>query len=112
MPTRQLAVKVKDPQWVLDYVYDFGGQMAMDSDTVNAAPTPTVGPSVPAGLTINTISVVAGLDDDGVTSVPSSAVKCWLSGGTAGVTYAVTCHVTTGGGRTWEKTGYIRCEQR
>lgn len=109
--TTTTLVKLKDPQAKADYLFDFGGQMAFDSDVIVG--TPTVVPS-PSGLTIESsppITVVAGVDDDGNT-VPTSAVRVWLSGGTAGVTYDLTCHVVTGGGRIWELTGKVRVEQR
>lgn len=102
-------VKRKDPAAFADYLFDFGGQMAHDGDTITGTPTVL---ATPSGLTVNTsppVAIVAGLDDDGV-SVPAGAVRAWLSGGTVGRSYTVVCHVVTAGGRIYEKTLTIRCE--
>ena len=94
-------VKDKDPSAVLDYLFDF------------AALTNGNGSSdyLDAGETILTKTIVA---DAGIT-VDSSAivntstgVQVWLSGGTDGVTYNVTCRITTSGSRTDDRTLKIR----
>lgn len=105
-------VKKKDPNAVADYLFDFGGQMVLDDDTITGTPTVV---ATPSGLTVMTspaIAIVAGTDErNDDAPVPSGAVRAWLSGGTLGRTYSLVCHVTTAGGRQYDKTGTIRCEQ-
>lgn len=85
---------VKDTQAVLDYQWDWSAWL-------------------PAGDTIltHTITAAAGL------TVASSAnttttVTAWLSGGTAGVTYAVACKIVTAQGRTDERSIDIQVKER
>ena len=94
-------IKDKDPSAVLDYLFDF------------AALTNGNGSNdyLGVGETILTKTIVA---DAGIT-VDSSAivntstgVQVWLSGGTDGATYNVTCRITTSGSRTDDRTLKIR----
>lgn len=105
-----MTTKLKDPDAVKDYVFDFGREMTRTSDTISTIVSVAVSPS---GLTIGAGSppppvVVAGTDKNGA-SVASAGVRFWVSGGTLGTEYAVTCRITTVGGRTLDYTGYIRC---
>jgi len=77
---------VKDPDAVLDYVFNWSSWL-QDGDTID---TYTV--DADAGLTV---------DSDSNTT---TAVTAWLSGGTAGQSYGVTCHVVTAGGRKDDRT--------
>jgi hypothetical protein len=104
-------VKKKDPQSVGDYLFDFGRQMVLDADTITGTPTVI---ATPAGLTVMSspgIAIATGYDEtDDDAPVSAGAVRAWLSGGVLGRTYQVECHVTTAGGRQWDKTLTIRCE--
>lgn len=74
---KPIATFDKDPDAVLDYTVDWSDWM--------------VSPEVIASIT--------WVLSAGITSVfesnTSSAATVWLSGGTAGRSYEVTCHVTT-----------------
>lgn len=89
-----MSAFIKDPQATLDYVVNWASWLA-DSETITAA---TVTAST--GITVNSSSH----DDDTVTF--------WLSGGTDGTDYTVTCHVTTSAGRQDDRTTRIRVRQR
>lgn len=84
---------LKDPQAVLDYEWDWSEWL--DADTISAH---TV--TAPTGLTVAS------------SSRTSTAVTAWLSGGTAGTSYAVVCHVTTAGGRQDDRTVQVTVEDR
>jgi hypothetical protein len=73
----------KDPDAVLDYEWDWSTWLA--GDTI-ASHTVTV-PTDPTGLV---------LDSDSATT---TTVTAWLSGGTDGESYTVTCHIVTAAGR-------------
>lgn len=91
-------MKTKDPDDVLDYVFDFtqshdGGDGWLGNDTIESYEV-----IVPAGLTKDSDSESGG------------KVTVWLSGGTAGIDYVVTCRIVTALGRTkdQEETWMIR----
>jgi len=84
----------KDPQAVLDYRFDWAQWLAAGET-----------------ITAHTVTVPAGLAKDS-DSATSTAVTVWLSGGTAGVDYAVGCRVTTSQGRTDERTIVIAVRER
>ena len=96
---------VKDPDAVLDYKWDW------------KASTNGTGSSdwLASGETISSHTIDA---DTGITVDSSSltdtntSVTVWLSGGTAGTTYAVRCEIVTSSSRTDERTMYILVEQR
>jgi hypothetical protein len=75
----------KDPQAVKDYQLDWTAWLA--GDTVSS----------------HTVTVEAGLTKDS-DSRALGVVTVWLSGGTKGRTYKVTCRVVTTNGRTDERT--------
>ena len=79
----------KDPADVLDYGLDWSDQLALKSpaDTISSATW-----VVPAGLIAGAQSVVGGV------------AATWLSGGTAGTDYTITCRIVTTGGRTLERS--------
>ena len=88
--TRQFQ---KDPDAVLDYQVDWSTWLAGDtiqSHTVTA----------PDGLTVDSHSAT------------STAVTMWLSGGDAGVTYPVVCHIVTAAGREDDRTLLITIRER
>ena len=83
----------KDPDAVLDYAIDWSRWLG--SDTIQTSTW-----TVPSGLT------------EVSSEHTSTTVTIWLSGGTAGQTYTVTNRIVTAGGRTDERSIYIRVEQR
>ena len=89
MPIAALRWPDKDPADVLDYGLDWSEQLALVSpaDTISSATW-----TVPAGLTAGAQFVVGGV------------ATTWLSGGTAGTDYTVTCRIVTAGGRTLERS--------
>lgn len=96
---------VKDSDAVLDYKFDFAGA------------TNSNGPSdwLASGETISsrTVTVDAGLtkDSDAITD-GGTTVTVWLSGGTVGTTYKVTCQIVTSASRTDDRTMYIKVVDR
>ena len=84
---------VKDPNAVLDYEWDWSAWLGTDtiaSHTVTAA----------TGLTVDS------------TEATDTAVTVWLSGGTVGQTYSVTCHVVTAAGREDDRTVTVTVMER
>lgn len=75
---------MKDAQAVKDYRFDWSSWLG--TDTINA----------------HTIIVDDGLKKDS-SSPGTSYVDVWLSGGTAGQRYGVTCQISTAAGRTDER---------
>lgn len=93
--------KVKDPDAVLDYKFDWadphaGPWLADDEEITNYTVT------VDDGLTKGNDS----LNPEG------NAVTVWLSGGTVGQRYEVRCRITTNQGRTEDHTITILCRQK
>ena len=76
--TSAKATIVKDPDAVLDYTFDWTEWLDALADTL--ADHQVI---AEAGLTLETSSIVG------------KKVVAWLSGGTEGTTYRVTCRVTT-----------------
>jgi hypothetical protein len=85
---------VKDPQAVLDWVFDWSEWLAIGET-----------------ITARTVTVETGLVKDS-DSATTDTVTVWLSGGTAGVSYQVACRITTSSARTDERTITIRVQQR
>lgn len=96
---------IKDPDAVLDYKFDW------------KALTNGTGTSdwLQSGETISSFTIDA---DTGITVGSSSkgdvntSVTVWLSGGTAGIDYAVRCEIKTSASRTDERTMTIQVRQR
>lgn len=94
---------LKDPQATLDYALNWGvgpdgkPPWLADGETIASAVV-----TVPARL----------VKDREETVSPSGLVTVWLSGGTAGTTYAVNFHITTSQGRVDERTLSIRVTER
>lgn len=89
-----MTTYVKDPSATLDYAFDWSSWLASGDSIASATVT------ADTGLTVAS------------TSVSSSSVTAWLSGGEAGSLYRVVCQVTTEGGRTDERTMQIEVTQR
>lgn len=85
---------IKDPDAVLDYVWNWASWLP-DGDTIASA---TV--TADSGLTV---------DSDSATT---TAVTAWLSGGTVGQSYGVTCRIVTADGRTDDRTIKILVRQQ
>ena len=87
---------LKDPNAVLDYGFNWLalGWLAT-GETISSHVV-----TVEAGLTKDSYSESAGI------------VTFWLSGGTAGVQYLVSCLITTSLGRTDERSRMIMVEDR
>lgn len=83
---------LKDPQAVLDYTIDWAAWLPSGDTISTAVATAT------AGLTV---------DSTAHTTTTSTA---WLSGGTAGTSYDVKFHITTGSGRQDDRTITIQCK--
>ena len=86
----------KDPQAVLDYVWDWTPWL--DGDAISAH------------------TVTTTIEDGGISIMSSTAtgttVTAWISGGTVGNTYKAVCSITTTGGRTDERTSFISVKDR
>ena len=89
----------KDPDAVLDYAFDWNNE--------------DEGPWLQSGETISThtVTVEAGLTKDS-DSESNGIVTTWLSGGTAGENYIVSCKIVTNLGRTDERSVLINCGER
>lgn len=85
---------LKDPNANLDFSFGWANWL----ETLETITTYEL--TVPAGL-------VKGLD-----SKADKMVIVWLSGGTAGTTYNVTCKITTSLGRVDERTIHIQIQDR
>jgi hypothetical protein len=73
----------KDPNAVLDWRFDWSGWLA-DAETI----------------TSHTVTAATGLTvDSSLTTDDDTSVTAWLSGGTAGTRYTVTCHIVTSASR-------------
>ena len=104
-----MAIKIKaftkDPAAVLDYAWDWNAETNGNSTTS--------GDWLASGETITSHSVTSepGLTVDS-SGESAGIVTAWLSGGTAGEDYLVTCQVVTDGGRTDERDIKIECRNR
>lgn len=89
-------VFVKDPDEVKDYVFEWNG----------ASP----GPALSTGDSVSsfTVAVESGITLDSSEEFEDDAVRVWLSGGTAGNDYTVTCRVVTAQGRTLEASILVK----
>lgn len=86
----------KDPSAVLDYAFDWSTWL--DSDNSETISSHTV--TAETGITLDSDS-----ESDGV-------VTAWMSAGTAGKNYTVTCKIVTSAGRTDERSITILCRNR
>ena len=84
---------VKDPDAILDYEWDWSAWLGTDT------------------IASHTVTASAGLTVDS-TEATDTAVTVWLSGGTVGQTYSVTCHVVTAAGREDDRTVTVTVMER
>jgi hypothetical protein len=89
----ELTYFTKDPDAVLDYLWDWEAWLA--GDTIEGHTVTT-----DVGLTVES------------SSNTDTAVTSWISGGVAGETYSVTCTIDTAAGRTDDRTSRIRIRER
>lgn len=96
---------LKDPDAVLDYLFDWAALTNGNGSTDWL--------SVGETITDHTITVTTGLtvDSSALTNTATSVIV-WLSGGTAGGQYDVTCHIVTSAGREDDRTIKVMCTQR
>jgi hypothetical protein len=87
---------IKDPQSVLDYQFDWSLWLAAENDDVINSFALTV----PEGITLGTNNEVSG------------KVTFFLSGGTPGVTYPITCQITTAAQRIIDRSFDVDVQQR
>ena len=88
---------IKDPNAVLDYTVDWTAWLAEIADTIA---TRTI--IVPSGIICDS-SVITGAN---------LKVTAWLSGGTVGQTYQVTYRITTAGGRTEDRSFFVKIKEK
>jgi hypothetical protein len=74
----------RDPDDVSDFRWDWTARLA-DGETVQTA----------------TVTAPTGLTKDSQSN-DTTTVTAWISGGTAGQSYTVTCRITTNQGRTFD----------
>jgi hypothetical protein len=84
---------IQDPDAVLDYQFDWADWLGADT------------------IASHTVTAATGLTVDSSTAT-STAVRVWLSGGSVGASYAVTCHVVTAAGREDDRTVTITVQER
>lgn len=95
--------KYKDPSAVLDYKFDWkaftnGSSTDPEDDWLESGET----------ISSHSVTVASGITLDSSSLANSNTVVvAWLSGGTAGTAYEVTCRITTNQGRTDERTGMV-----
>lgn len=87
----------KDPADVIDLYFDWAEVLAgLGGDTIAT----TAFAVTPAGLAL------------GATVTDQAARGVFVLGGTVGEEYALTCTITTAGGRTIERSGLVYVEER
>lgn len=95
---------LKDPQSVLDYRFDW----AALTNGFGVANWLATGEAI-----IDFTITVTGLTLDSASTVSDdTAVVAWLSGGTVGEFYNVTCHIVTSAGREDDRTMSFRLVER
>jgi hypothetical protein len=84
---------LKDPSAVLDYQWDWAAWLTGGETIASCTVT------VPTGITLDTV----GHAPNGYTST-TTTVTAWLTGGTDGTTYTITCQIVTSAARTDERS--------
>lgn len=95
----------KDPNAVLDFKFDWRALTngSGTSDWLESGET----------ISSHTITAATGITVDSSSLTDSStSVTVWLSGGTDGNKYNVTCRIVTSAGRTDDRTAEIRVANR
>lgn len=81
----ELERKIKDPDAVLDYGFDWSAWLGTDTISTSSW-------DVPTGLT------------EGANGLSTQSTSVWISGGSVGRTYTVTNRVVTAAGRTDDRS--------
>lgn len=95
----------KDPDSILEYVFDWKAKTNLNGNTNWLGASETIVSHVitaTSGLTVDSSSLTD----------TNTSVTVWLSGGTDGVSYEVACKITTSSSRTEEQTAVIRVEEK
>lgn len=87
----------KDPDAVLDYTWDWTDWLTPLADTIVDHEM-----VVDSGITVDSSNI----------DVAGKKVIAWVSGGTLGTTYGLTCRIITQDGRTDDRTVYIKVAKR
>lgn len=101
----------KDPDAVLDYIFDWRAKTNNRDTSRNATDYLNAGEVI----TVHTVAVSpagALAIDSSELSDGDTAVLVWLSGGVAGVTYDVTCHIETSLSRTDDRTAAVQVVEK
>jgi hypothetical protein len=93
--TNAKSTITKDPNAVLDYTFDW--TLWLD-DITDSISTHTIVPETGIVCDSSTIS--------------GKTVIAWISGGTDGTTYRVACRIVTTGGRTEDRSIFIKVKER
>lgn len=100
--------KSKDPDAVLDYRWDWETEgWLTDGDTIDTAEFAVY--DATGGEIPDTDTTPVEVDLYSNTTTDATA---WLSGGTAGNVYLVTCHITTAGGREDDRTLKLKITEK
>ena len=97
---------VKDPDAVLDYPINWAS-----SDGTNDGSSSDTGWLQGDTISTATFTVDSGITKDSESNTTTTATV-WLSGGTAGQRYTVTCRITTTSGRTEDQSIQIICKEK
>lgn len=101
----------KDPDEVLDYAFLWQDSLETAETVASKTVTVTTGITVDSSA-INASPVTFPIDGTDVIQKTGSVVTVWISGGTVGATYTVSCRVTTSAGRTYERSFTLIVQQR
>lgn len=89
---------LKDPDAKLPFAVDWSAWLTTEGDTATSATW-----TVPAGLV---------QESSPAPTLVNGKATVWLSGGTDGQNYTVTCHLTTTGGRTDDRSFRVSVRTR
>lgn len=87
---------IKDPQAVLDYAQDWAAWLQAAGDTLASA----------------TVDAEASLVTQGPPTIDAGTISVMVGGGTPGKTHRLTFTVVTAGGRTDQRSVYLRIKDR
>lgn len=88
------ATILKDPEALLDYIFDWTAYLAAISDTLTAI-----------NFTVTSGTIAAS-------GFVGALATAWVSGGVAGTTITLTCHITTAGGRQDDRSVFLKIRER
>lgn len=98
----------KDPDAVLDYLYNWADWLTDISDYISSHTFQDV-----TGVVIDSSAIVdADTSADIPVTVISGGVRAMISGGTPGEPASATCRIVTNGGRTEDRTIIFKIRER